>query len=231
MLLMVVAPRAVPAAHPSLWRGFKEGVVYAWNMAPVRLLLPVVALVSFMATPYQALMPIFAAEVFAGGADTLGLLMGAAGVGGVGGIVLLASRRELRGLLTWIVAACFCGGAGLAVFAYSTHFALSVAMLAIAGAGIVLTVNGISTITVTIVDDKLRGRVAGFYTMAFLGMYPVGGLAAGALASSIGAPHTLALGGACCMLCALWLARRLPGLRREMRPIYERLGLMREQKA
>ena len=104
-------------------------------------------------------------------------------------------------------------------------------MLAIAGAGIVVTVNGISTITITIVDDGLRGRVASFYTMAFLGMYPVGGLAAGALASWIGATHTLALGGACCMLCALWLARRLPGLRREMRPIYERLGLLREQKA
>ena len=52
----------------------------------------------------------------------------------------------------------------------------------------------------------MRGRVMGFYTMAFLGMYPVGGLAAGALASWIGATHTLALGGACCMLCALWLA-------------------------
>ena len=231
LVLMVVAPRAVPATHPSLWKSFKDGAVYSWNLVPVRLLLPVVALVSFMATPYQALMPIFAAEVFAGGADTLGLLIGAAGVGGVGGILLLATRRQLRGLLAWIVAACFCAGAGLAVFAYSTQFALSMAMLALAGAGIVVTVNGISTITITIVDDGLRGRVASFYTMAFLGMYPVGGLAAGALASWIGATHTLALGGACCMLCALWLAGRLPGLRREMRPIYERLGLLREQKA
>jgi MFS family permease len=200
-------------------------------MVPVRWLLPVVALVSFMATPYQALMPIFAAEVFAGGAETLGLLIGAAGVGGVGGIVLLAARRELRGLLNWIVAACFAAGAGLAAFAYSTNFALSAALLAIAGAGIVLTVNGISTITITIVDDRMRGRVAGFYTMAFLGMYPVGGLAAGALASWIGATHTLALGGVCCMLCALWLARRLPRLREHMRPIYLRLGILQEQKA
>jgi len=231
MLLMVVVPRELPSAHPTLWKGFKDGAAYAWNMIPVRWLLPVVGLVSFMATPYQALMPIFAAEVFAGGAETLGLLMGAAGVGGVGGMLLLAARRELRGLLSWIVAACFFAGAGLTAFAYSTNFALSVAMLAIAGAGIVVTVNGISTITITIVDDRLRGRVAGFYTMAFLGMYPVGGLVAGALASWIGATHTLALGGVCCMLCALWLARRLSRLREHMRPIYVRLGLMQEQKA
>jgi MFS family permease len=118
--------------------------------------------------------------------------------------------------------------APLAAFAYSTNFALSVAMLAIAGAGIVVTVNGISTITITIVDDRLRGRVAGFYTMAFLGMYPVGGLVAGALASWIGATHTLALGGGCCILCALWLATRLSRLREHMRPIYVRLGLIRQ---
>ena len=48
----------------------------------------------------------------------------------------------------------------------------------------------------------MRGRVSGYYTMAFLGMYPLGGLAAGALASWIGAAHTLALGGACCIACA-----------------------------
>src|SRR5215510_10533074 len=48
LLLMVVAPRQLPDAYPSLWKGFKDGAVYAWNLLPVRLLLPVVALVSFM---------------------------------------------------------------------------------------------------------------------------------------------------------------------------------------
>jgi MFS family permease len=195
-------------------------------MVPVRLLLPVVALVSFMATPYQALMPIFAAEVFSGGAETLGYLMGAAGVGGVIGILLLAARKNMRGLLAWVVGACFSAGAALAVFAYSSAFALSMAMMMIVGAGIVVTVNGISTITMTIVEDGMRGRVMGFYSMAFLGMYPVGSLASGALASWIGATHTLALGGASCVLCALWLWPRLPSLRQHIRPIYLRLGLI-----
>ena len=64
--------------------------------------------------------------------------------------------------------------------------------------------------------------------MAFLGMYPVGGLAAGALASWIGAMHTLAIGGVCCMLCAVWLWTRLPGLRVHLRPIYVKLGVITE---
>ena len=226
LLVMVIPARARAATQPPVWLALKEGVAYAWNLVPARMLLPVVALVSFMATPYQALMPIFAAEVFGGGAELLGFLMGAAGLGGVCAIVLLASRREVRGLLRWIATACFCAGAGLAVFAYSGHLPLSVAMLMIAGAGIVLTVNGVSTILLTIADERMRGRVSGYYTMAFLGMYPLGGLAAGALASWIGAMHTLALGGACCIACAIWLWTRIPGLRVHLRPIYVRLGLV-----
>ena len=226
LVMMTIDTRGRATAHATIWKGFKDGAAYAWNMVPVRLLLPVVALVSFMATPYQALMPIFAAEVFAGGADTMGYLIGAAGLGGVAGIISLAARKELRGLLTWVVGACFSAGAALAVFAYSSEFALSMAMMMIVGAGIVVTVNGISTITMTIVEDGMRGRVMGFYSMAFLGMYPVGSLASGALASWIGAAHTLALGGASCVLCALWLWPRLPRLRQHIRPIYVRLGLI-----
>ncbi len=228
LVMMSLSPYVRPAGQSSIWKSFKDGAAYAWNLVPVRLLLPVVALISFMATPYQALMPIFAADVFAGGAATLGYLMAAAGLGGIAGILALAARKDLRGLLAWIVTACFSAGVALAVFAYSTQFALSIAMLVVVGAGIVLTVNGISTITLTIVEDRMRGRVAGFYSMAFLGMYPVGSLVSGALASWIGAAHTLALGGVCCVLCALWLWPQLPRLRQHIRPIYVRLGLISE---
>ena len=224
--MMVVAARASPPPTASIWRGFREGAAYAWDLLPVRLLLPVVALVSFMATPYQALMPIFAAEVFAGGAETLGFLIGAAGLGGICGILGLASRKELRGLLRWVVVACGMAGAALAVFSYSTHYWLSLALMTLAGAGIVVTINGISTIMHTIVEDAMRGRVSGFYTMAFLGMYPLGSLAAGALASGIGAANALAAGGIACVAVALWLARQLPRLRSHIRPIYARLGII-----
>jgi MFS family permease len=227
-LMMVANPRERPTEHIPIGRAFREGVAYAWNLVPVRVLLPVVALVSFMATPYQALMPIFAAEVFSGGPDMLGFLMGAAGLGGLVGIGLLAARRELRGMVRWVAAACFCAGAALTVFSYSTELVLSVVMLMIAGTGIVVAVNGISTITMTIVEDRMRGRVMSFYTMAFLGMYPVGGLVAGALASWVGAMHTLAIGGVCCMLCAVWLWTRLPRLRVHLRPIYVKLGVIAE---
>ncbi len=81
LAMIAIVARERPSARVSIRRAFMQGAAYAWDMLPVRLLLPVVALVSFMATPYQALMPIFAAEVFAGGATMLGFLIGAAGLG------------------------------------------------------------------------------------------------------------------------------------------------------
>ena len=66
------------------------------------------------------------------------------------------------------------------------------------------------------------------YTMAFIGLSPLGALLGGALADRIGAPRTVAIGGSLCLLVALWFQRQLPELREIVRPIYERLGIIPE---
>jgi MFS family permease len=85
-----------------------------------------------------------------------------------------------------------------------------------------------NTILQTIAEDKKRGRVMSFYSMAFQGMAPFGSLIAGATASRIGAPHTLMIGGALCICGAAVFARQLPALRQLVRPIYARIGIMPE---
>jgi hypothetical protein len=74
----------------------------------------------------------------------------------------------------------------------------------------------------------MRGRVVGLFTVCFLGMFPLGSLAAGAVATWIGAQHTLAAGGIACILVGLWLWRRLPELRGHIRPLYVKLGIINE---
>jgi len=68
----------------------------------------------------------------------------------------------------------------------------------------------------TLVDDDKRGRIIGFYAMAFLGMAPVGGLIAGSLAGQLGAPVTAMVEGTCCLLGTLVLMRGLPDMRTEL---------------
>ena len=228
LMMIAVAPAARAAARSSAWASLKEGVAYTWSSVPLRRLLPVVALVTFMASPYQTLMPIFAAEIFAGGADTLGVLIGAAGMGGIAGMLLLASRKDVRGLMSWITASALVAGATVIVFSYSKSFALSLAMIAMVGLAALTVAMGVSTIIQTIVEDRMRGRVMGLFTVSFMGMFPLGSLAAGAAANWIGPQHTLAAGGVACMLTGLWLWRQLPELRTHIRPIYVRLGIVSE---
>ena len=225
--LRLPASPAPSRAAPVL-QGFRDGLAYCRESVVVRTLLPVLAVIAFMATPYQPLMPVFADKVFGGGPQTLGWLLGAAGFGGCAGLLTLASRPDVRGLSRWIVAGAAATGVSLAVFAESTSLALSLAAIAVTGFSLILCAMSVATIFQTIVPDHMRGRVMGFFTMVFLGLHPVGSLAAGALADRIGAAHTLALGGACCVLAAIWLARRLGRLRAAIRPIYVQLGIIQE---
>ena len=66
----------------------------------------------------------------------------------------------------------------------------------------------------------------GYYTMAFFGTVPFGSLLAGVLAHRIGAPHTVILTGAFCVLGSLWFTLELPKVTAVMRPIYQEMGLL-----
>ena len=228
VMMTDATPIVRASARPSLLRGLTEGVRYAWDLVPIRLLLPVLALVSFMATPYQTLLPIFAKQTFGGGAGMLGLLMGAAGFGSLLAPVYLASRREVRGLMRVLLGGMLLTGVTLMIFAYSNLLWLSMVLIALTGLGVILAAQAVGTIFQTIVADNMRGRIMSFFTVAFLGVSPLGSLAAGALANAIGAEHTLCIGGACCVAGAFVLWRQLPRLRANIRPIYIRLGIIQE---
>jgi MFS family permease len=205
---MTMAPKLIRPHRPRLWQAWREGVAYVWGSAPIRSVLLLLAVVSFMGMPYATLLPIFAREVLHGGAETLGFLMAAAGVGALVGALYLAARRTALGLETVIAAAAAIFGAGLLAFSRSPSFWLSFALMVVSGCGMMVHMAAGNTLIQTLVDDDKRGRVMSLHSMALRGMVPLGSLAAGALASQIGAPATLALGGLCCILGALVFASR-----------------------
>ena len=225
VLAMTLVPQPAVGSATSPWHQLAEGARYAWNVIPIRWTLPIVAIISFMVTPYQTLMPIFAAEVYGGGADMLGFLMGAAG--GVVGMLALASRRDVRGLTRWITFASLSAGLGIVAFTLSPWLPVSFVALALTGFGIVVNAMAVSTMIQTIVDDRMRGRIMGIFSVAFLGMYPLGSLAGGALAEAIGAPATLAIGGGISTVAALVLWRHMSRLRAHLRPIYQDLNIIK----
>jgi MFS family permease len=206
----------------------REGFRYVAGSAPVRTILLLLACVSLTAMPYTVLMPVFAAEVLHGGPHTLGVLMASVGVGALSGALWLASRRSVLGLGRLIARAAASFGVVLIAFSFSRNMLLSLPLLMAAGAAMMLQMASSNTLVQTLVDERVRGRVMSLYVVAFLGMVPFGSLAAGVLGQRIGAPATVRVGGAVTVVAALLFMRKLPELRRAIRPIYERLGILPE---
>jgi MFS family permease len=228
LLAMRVSPAAGRKEHRRMFGQLIEGFRYAAGFTPIRNVLLLLALVSLMGMPYTVLMPAVATRVLHGGAHTLGFLMTASGVGALGGTLYLASRKSVLGLGRILVYAAGLFGACLIVFSLSHSFWLSFALLIPTGLGMMVQMAASNTILQTLVDDDKRGRVMSFFTMAFFGTVPFGSLFAGAMAEVVGEMTTIMVGGACCMLGALWFYRTLPTMREAVRPIYIRLGILSE---
>ncbi len=220
-----VRPQAPSASGEPAMRGLVDGFRYAWQVPPIRFLLGLLAAVGFTAAPYTTLMPAVVKQAFSGDAQTLGFLIGAAGLGALCGIVALAARNNVRGLIRLSVVAAFSCGAGLAVLSWSRFLPLSMAMMAVIGCAILSISVSVNMILQTIVEDDKRGRVMSLYTVAFLGIIPFGGLIAGALADHIGATLTLRVGAIACTVAALYSARQLSAIRKHIQPLYERAGV------
>jgi MFS family permease len=206
----------------------KEGFKYAFGFPPIRAILLLLALVSIMGMPYTVLMPIFAKDILHGGPHTMGFLMGSVGVGALIGAIYLASRKSVIGLTKVLVFAASLFGAGLVLFSLSRNLFLSIVLLLFVGMGMMLQMATSNTLLQTLVDDDKRGRVLSFYNMSFFGMAPLGSFLAGSLASKIGTPATVAFGGITCIIGAIIFLKSLPQLRKSMRPIYVRKGIIPE---
>ncbi len=215
-LALMTVPAHVPDRQTlSTMARIAEGFRFAWGNVPIRALLLLLGIVSLTGMPYSVLMPVFADRILHGGARSLGLLMAASGCGALAGALLLASRREIRGLGLWIALAAAGFGASLIFFSFSRTLWLSIAFLVPAGFTMIVQMASSNTLVQSMVPDKLRGRVMSVYSMMFLGMAPFGSLLAGALAQRVGAPTTVAAGGVVCMGAAALFARRLSTIREE----------------
>jgi MFS family permease len=223
-----VPRRARVAATGGVLRNLREGFDYAAGFAPIRTILLLLAAVSLLGMPYTVLLPVFASDVLNGGARALGFLMSGAGVGALAGALYLASRTTVRGLGRVMFVGVLLFGAGLTAFGASHALLLSVVLLFVTGLGAMIFTASVNTVLQTLVDDDKRGRIMSLYTMAFTGMSPFGSLFAGALASHIGGPITIAMGGLACVGAGIWYGRRLPALRALVRPIYVEKGIIPE---
>jgi MFS family permease len=218
--------KVTPDTHP--FQGLAEGFRYAVGFPPIKGLLLLVASISLLGVPYAVLMPVFARDIFHGGPHTLGFLMGATGIGALGGAIFLASRKHVQGLEKMIPRSAALFGFGLILLSFTPDFRFGVPVLVGTGFGIIVALASCNIVLQTIVDDDKRGRIMSFYAMAFMGMAPLGSLMVGAMAGKIGAPSAVRIGGSLCILAAGIFATKLESIRQMIHPIYVQKGILPE---
>jgi MFS family permease len=221
LLLMKIPERKMASGNIQLGRGILEGATYAFRSVPIRSILLLVALVSFMGVSYMLLMPVFAEDVLHGGPQAFGYLMSATGVGALAGAVFLASRRNILGLGKVIVVAGILYGVGLFALSLSHHLVLSLVIAMVVGFSLMMQMASSNTILQTIVDDRKRGRVISLFVMARRGVESFGSLVAGVVAHRFGTPDTLMIGGIVCLLASVAFATKLSMIRETSRAFYK----------
>lgn len=223
-LLSIDSPSERPHAVP-FGSALREGFDYVRGSVPVGGLLLQVALLNFLAASYLPMMPAFARDVFNGGPDMLGALLGSAGAGALGASLYLVTRQSVRGLTGTIASANLLAACALCGFALTDAAWLACLLLFLLGFGMIAGNASTNTILQTILPAGLRGRVLALYTAANLGAAAAGGLVAGWVAERAGPETTLLAAGGLLLVVALRFRFGLEHLRVHLRPLYAELGI------
>ncbi len=213
LLAMRLPPYVPQPASGSAWAGFRESLAFIASDARVSTLVVLTGLFSVFGFPFLVMMPVFARDVLHTRAAGYGALTAAVGVGALLGALGIAvlSRRIPKGRTLVLGGTSF--GLTVALFAASRSFTLSLFILALTGCAMITNNALTNTLLQTLVPDTLRGRVMGFYSFVFVGLAPLGALAAGVIAEHFGAPWAVASGGIVTALSMAIAAWRVPALR------------------
>jgi len=214
LLMMRLPPVSRPAQTTSTWSGFREVLTFLRGDRRLRVLMIVTAVISVFGFPYISMMPVFARDVLHRGAAGYGALTSSIGIGAVIGalaIALTSGRIRARGRLMLVGGTAF--GILLILFSASRALALSMVLLGLTGCAMIINNALTNTLLQTTAPDHLRGRIMGFYSFVFVGMAPFGAFLFGLVAEHVGAPATLAAGGAIVALAVTIAGWVIPEIR------------------
>ena len=193
-------------------KAIREGLRFVFSAPIIRSSM----LLDFIATFFASatvLLPIFAQDILKVGAHGYGILYAAPSIGAVVASLLMVhavERIDRRGIV--LIRSILIYGVATVVFGVSRSFWLTFGALAVSGAA-----DTVSTVLRNIIrqlgtPDHLRGRMTSINMIFFMGGPQLGEMEAGAVASWLGAPASVVLGGVACLGATFWVARKTPAL-------------------
>jgi MFS family permease len=200
--LVVIRPRAqrrVVGALPRL----RDSIAVVRSDPRLTAFFIAVAAVSLTVDPITTLTPGFSTEIFHRSDTLTGYLVGAFGLGAVLAVRFIP-RGDLR-LRTFAVTLAVLT-AGMVAFGLAGSLPVALVALFIAGLGYLTTVAGTTTAIQLEVHDEHRGRIMALWSIAFLGLRPVGALIDGFVGHEVGLRPAVLLMAAPAAAVAIGLA-------------------------
>jgi len=215
VLFMVKDVRqALPHVHESPAKSLIGGLRYAWSNQTVLMLLVIACLLNLLAAPYRySFLPLFARYILDVGPAGYGMLTAMAGFGAlVAGLwVVSLGNFERKGrLMVWSGIA---WPASLLLFALSSSYYLSLALVFVAGLAQAVVWTVIATLILGNTAHAMRGRIMGLRTGVVVSL-PFGNLLAGAVAERFGAPLAQGAYAVSAILLMLAIVLLVPSLYR-----------------
>ncbi len=212
----------------NIGKEFREGLSYAFDFLPIRLLLIMVTLFSAVGSSLSTLLPVFVRDIFHGGPKMFGFLMAVSGAGALMGTVYMARKRSVAGLAEMMGLSAAVMGFGLAAFAMSTVYWVACIAAFFIGLTMMVGIGGGNIFLQTLVHDDKRGRVMSLYALALMGIAPFGSLGAGAFAAKFGADGALMIGSVISFAGAFFFWRKLERFHLKAGPVYLEKGIFPE---
>ena len=202
----------------------KAGIAYIRRSPIIRASLLATATINFFNFVFWALFFLYATKTLGVGAGLLGLVLGAASVGGVLGSIVTGRISRRIGVGPAFIAGSVLFPAPLVLVPLAggaewTILALLFAAEFLSGFGVMVLDITANSIKAALVPDRLRARVSGAYMVVNYGVRPLGALVGGALGTWIGLRPTLWVASLGAIAGVLWLLpspvlrlRDLPGV-------------------
>jgi len=203
LLLMRLKPQQAMVSKESTWQGLKEGFSYLRNSPHLSSLIMLLSASSLLVIPYTTLLPVIAREMFDGDATTFSWFESAAGLGAMGGAIYMAKTRMGTNLRFRVMKAAGLLAAGILALSFASWLPLALVSTLLAAMGMMVQNSSINTYIQTHAMPAYRARAISYYIMAFQGIFPLGSLLVGAMASAWGIHYTLLLQGVAGALVAV----------------------------
>jgi len=188
LFMMKSVKQTTPTVHESPVSSLIGGIKYVWSNQTVLVLLVIAFVMNLLAAPYRySFLPLFARYILDTGPAGYGMLTAMAGVGALAAgiwVVSLGNVRRKGRLLIW---SSYAWPAALLLFALSTSYSVSAALVFVAGLAQALCWTVIATLILSNTAQSMRGRVMGLRTGVVIAL-PIGNFLAGAVAEHFGAP-------------------------------------------